>query len=66
VLIATLLDLTRKDPSLEQVLLGVGAHNVAAIQTYQKFGFELYGTEPRALKVGSAYVDEQLMILRLR
>jgi RimJ/RimL family protein N-acetyltransferase len=38
---------------------------VAAIRTYRKFGFETYGTEPRALKVGSEYVDEHLMILRV-
>jgi RimJ/RimL family protein N-acetyltransferase len=65
-LIGALLVLAEKDPSLEQVLLGVGAHNVAAIRTYLKFGFEPYGTEPRALKVGSEYVDEHLMILRIR
>jgi ribosomal protein S18 acetylase RimI-like enzyme len=65
-LIAAVLALAREAPSLEQVLLGVGAHNVAAIQTYRKLGFELYGTEPQALKVGSEYVDEHLMILRLR
>ncbi len=65
-LIAAVLDLAREDPSFEQVLLGVGAHNVAAIRTYRKFGFEAYGMEPRALKVGSEYVDEHLMILRLR
>lgn len=64
-LIGALLVLAKKDPSLEQVLLGVGAHNVAAIRTYRKFGFENYGTEPRALKVGSEYVDERLMILRV-
>lgn len=64
-LIATLLDLAREDASLEQILLGVGAHNVAAIRTYRKLGFELYGTEPHALKVGDEYVDEHLMILRL-
>jgi ribosomal protein S18 acetylase RimI-like enzyme len=64
-LIAALLDLAREDRSLEQVLLGVGAHNVAAIRIYRKLGFELYGTEPHALKVGSEYVDEHLMILRL-
>ena len=63
-LIAALLGLAREDSSLEQVLLGVGAHNVAAIRTYRKFGFETYGTEPHALKVGSEYVDEILMILR--
>jgi ribosomal protein S18 acetylase RimI-like enzyme len=65
-LITALLDGARDDPSLEQILLGVGAHNTAAIQTYRKFGFEPYGTEPRALNVGAEYVDEHLMILRLR
>jgi ribosomal protein S18 acetylase RimI-like enzyme len=65
-LIETLLDLAKEDSSLEQILLGVGSHNTAAIRTYKKFGFEAYGTEPGALKVGSKYVDEELMILRLR
>src|SRR5271165_2176033 len=49
-LIAALLGLAREDSSLEQVLLGVSAHNAAAIRTYRKFGFETYGTEPHALK----------------
>jgi len=65
-LIGELLNLATEHPSMEQILLGVGAHNVAAIETYRKFGFELYGTEPCALKVGSEYVDEHLMILWLR
>jgi RimJ/RimL family protein N-acetyltransferase len=65
-LIGAVLDLAKADSSLEQILLGVGAHNAAAIQTYRKFGFEVYGTEPRALKAGAEYVDEHLMILRLR
>ena len=54
-LIGELLRRTQHDITLEQILLGVGAHNVAAIRTYQKLGFELYGTEPHALKVGSHY-----------
>ncbi len=64
-LIGDLLSLAMGDASLEQILLGVGAHNTAAIRTYSKFGFEPYGTEPRALKVGSQYVEEHLMILRI-
>jgi len=64
--IAALLDLVRHDPSLEQILLGVATSNLAAIRTYQRFDFVIYGTEPRALKVGSEYVDEHLMVLRLR
>jgi ribosomal protein S18 acetylase RimI-like enzyme len=63
-LIGALLVFAGEDSSLEQILLGVGVHNVAAIRTYEKFGFEAYGTEPHALKVGSEYIDEHLMILR--
>jgi ribosomal protein S18 acetylase RimI-like enzyme len=64
-LLAELLDRVRCDPTIEQVLLGVGTHNTAAIRTYQRLGFEIYGTEPRALKVGAQTVDEHQMILRL-
>jgi RimJ/RimL family protein N-acetyltransferase len=64
-LIGTLIDLAREDPSVEQIHLAVGAHNAGAIRTYEKFGFERYGTEPRALKVSSEYVDEHLMMLRV-
>ena len=35
-LIESLLNLARQERSLEQILLGVGAHNVAAIQTRTK------------------------------
>ena len=32
---------------------------------YQKQGFKIYGTEPRALKIGDTFFDEHLMILDL-
>jgi len=65
-LVSEVIALAGLDPSVEQIELAVGAQNTAAIRTYRKLGFHIYGTEPRALKVGSAYVDEHLMILRLR
>jgi len=64
-LVSKLIELAGEDPSIEQIHLAVGAQNEAAIRTYRKLGFELYGTEPRALKVGGGYVDEHLMVLRL-
>ena len=64
-LIAGILNNAEKDPSLEQILLSVAAGQEKARRLYGQFGFEVYGTEPRALKVGSEYVDEDLMILRL-
>ena len=64
-LIAGILRNAEKDPSLEQILLSVAAAQEKARRLYRQFGFEVYGTEPRALKVGSKYVDEDLMVLRL-
>jgi ribosomal protein S18 acetylase RimI-like enzyme len=47
---------------VEQVLLTVAVHNHRAIRFYERVGFKAYATEPRALKVGSKYVDELLMV----
>lgn len=65
-LIARLLDDARRDPSLEQILLAVASTQTAATQLYRSFGFETFGVEPRALKIGSTYVDEIHMILRIQ
>lgn len=65
-LIARLLNDAKRDPALEQILLAVASSQVAATDLYRSFGFELFGTEPRALKIGTAYVDEHHMILRLK
>jgi ribosomal protein S18 acetylase RimI-like enzyme len=65
-LIGDLLKNAKVDPSLEQILLSVAAGQTAAIQLYSSFGFEKYGTEPNALKIGSQYVDEHHMILTVR
>lgn len=55
----------RLDPGLEQVLLMVGVSQGKARGLYEAFGFRIYGTEPRSLKVDGQYVDEHLMILEL-
>jgi ribosomal protein S18 acetylase RimI-like enzyme len=64
-LLAALLERAKRDPSLEQILLAVAKGQTAAKQLYSDFGFDTYGTEPNALKVGSSYVDEEYMILRV-
>jgi ribosomal protein S18 acetylase RimI-like enzyme len=64
--LAHLLEAAKQDASLEQVLLAVATRQTAASGLYRSFGFETYGTEPAALKVGSTYVDEDHMILRIR
>lgn len=40
--------------------------NFGAIAFYQKQGFKIYGTEPRALKIEDRFFDEYLMILDLK
>ena len=65
-LLAGLLDHAKRDESLEQILLAVASSQTAAKQLYKNFGFEQFGTEPNALKLGSQYVDEDHMILRIR
>lgn len=53
-------------PGLEQVHLAVVATNAAAVTLYRSLGFTVYGRDPRALKLGDRYVDEELMVRRVR
>ncbi|HEY7358830.1 MAG TPA: GNAT family N-acetyltransferase, partial [Ktedonobacterales bacterium] len=64
-LVAEAIAQARTIPGLEQLLLAVVTTNTAARRLYQSLGFEVYGTEPRAMKQGDQYWDEELMILRL-
>jgi RimJ/RimL family protein N-acetyltransferase len=50
---------------VEEINLTVVASNAAAHRLYSAAGFEQYGLERQALKVGDAYYDEVLMALRL-
>jgi ribosomal protein S18 acetylase RimI-like enzyme len=52
-------------PGMEQLTLAVTTHNTAARNLYVALGFERYGTEIHALKLGDTYVDEDLMVLWL-
>lgn len=50
---------------VEQLNLTVVATNTSAKNLYVSLGFEVFGTEKRALKVGQQYVDEDYMVLFL-
>jgi ribosomal protein S18 acetylase RimI-like enzyme len=50
---------------LEQITLSVATTQAAAIALYRSLGFTSFGCEPKALKVGDRYIDEEYMILRL-
>jgi ribosomal protein S18 acetylase RimI-like enzyme len=65
VLLDALLERAKRDPSLEQILLAVATVQWPARRLYVSRGFESFGIEPNALKVGARYVHEDHMILRL-
>jgi RimJ/RimL family protein N-acetyltransferase len=50
---------------VEELLLTVMASNRPAIRLYERVGFQPYGIERRALKIGGEYFDELLMALPL-
>ena len=55
----------RAKSRVSQIHLNCATSNLGAMSLYQKNGFTIYGTEPRALKVNDAYIDEHLIILDL-
>ncbi|HLH08555.1 MAG TPA: GNAT family N-acetyltransferase [Terriglobales bacterium] len=65
-MLKTLLQQVRMIGGMEYLYLWVADSQAAARQLYDSLGFRLCGTEPRALRLGSAtYVDEHLMVLPL-
>ena len=62
-LLGELLGLVQLLPGIEQVALAVSSQNAGAKGLYESLGFEFYGCERRALKIGDEYVDEELMVL---
>lgn len=51
---------------VEQILLSVITDNERARHFYRKMGFEPYGLERRALKIGDRYYDEEYCVKFLR
>lgn len=50
---------------LEQLVLAVSTHQEAARGLYRSLGFEVWGYEKNALKIGETYTDFEHMTLRL-
>lgn len=65
ILVEEAIEWARKWEGIEQVHLTVVTTNESAKEIYSLLGFETYGTEKRALKLGDTYFDEDLMVLFL-
>jgi GNAT superfamily N-acetyltransferase len=65
-LMEALIERARTIADVEQVGLAVSLAQPAARTLYSSLGFELWGLERGALKIGDDYIDEQHMVLALR
>jgi ribosomal protein S18 acetylase RimI-like enzyme len=65
-LLQFLLERARAMAGLDQIHLSVTTPQTAAAQLYRSMGFGSFAVEPRALKIGGRYIDEQYMVLRLK
>ena len=62
-----MLERAGKIEGLEQILLSVTeTQSAAALALYRSLGFESFGREPRALKIGDRAINEGYLVLRLR
>jgi len=64
IVMAELLRQARRLPGLEQVDLSVAETQPAARKLYESLGFQVWGRDPRAVKVGDKYLDEEWMVLK--
>jgi len=51
---------------VEQLLLSIITDNERARRFYEKMGFEAYGLERHALKIGDKYFDEEFRVKFLK
>lgn len=51
---------------IEQIMISVTTTQAASVGLYRSLGFESYGCEPRALKIGDRFLDEEYMVLRVQ
>ncbi|MFY0566110.1 GNAT family N-acetyltransferase [Archangium lansingense] len=64
-LLEVAINASRKMGGVEQLHLEVVVGNDRARALYLSLGFQPYGVEKRALRIGETYVDEELMFLTL-
>jgi RimJ/RimL family protein N-acetyltransferase len=64
-ILVALLDRAAHIEGIEQIVLAVTTTQSAAMGLYRSLGFESFGCERRALKVGGRYVDEEYIVLYL-
>jgi hypothetical protein len=65
-MLCLLLDRAIKIDGMEQIKLAVSNTQLSAGRLYRSLGFESFGLERKALKIGDKYVDEEHMVLYIK
>jgi GNAT superfamily N-acetyltransferase len=65
-LLERLLERAHRIEGVEQISLSVTETRSATIHLYRSLGLQSFGCEPRALRIGDRFIDEQYMVLRLK
>jgi ribosomal protein S18 acetylase RimI-like enzyme len=65
-LLQAVLERASQTEGIKQILLSVTSSQVAAGKLYRSLGFEVYGCEPDALKIGGRFIAEEHMILYVK
>ncbi len=65
-LLETLLKRASKIAGLDRILISVTTTQVAATSLYRSLGFVPFGREPKALKLGDRFIDEEYMVLEVK
>lgn len=64
-LLKEVIEVARRWNGMEQINLTVVSNNFSAKKIYSDLGFEVFGTEIKAIKYDNCYYDEDLMVLFL-
>jgi len=64
-LVAAAVAAARRWIGVRQITLSVTRTNVRARRLYETAGFATFGIEPEAIRVDQAFLDKELMVLRL-
>lgn len=64
-LLIEVIEIVRRWNGMEQINLTVVSTNLSAKKIYSDLGFEVFGTEKKAMKYDNQYYDEDLMVLFL-
>jgi ribosomal protein S18 acetylase RimI-like enzyme len=63
-LVQTALERGAEIEGVDQIIVSVATTQTAAASLYRSLGFQPFGCEPRALKIGERFIDEEFMVLR--